>query len=213
MISLVPQNLRRILALGCHADDIEIGVGGTLLRLLAEHAGLHVTWVVMSAAGERRAEAQASAEQFLERAGSREIIIADFRDRFFPFQAEAIKEFLHQVADKTQPDLVFTHRLEDRHQDHRTVAEFTWHALRNHLVCEYEIPKYEGDLGQPNLFVPLAREVCERKIAITHESFASQRDKPWFTPDTFWALLRLRGLECNSPTRFAEGLYCRKMVM
>ena len=213
MNSLVFRNLNSILCLGCHADDIEIGCGGTLLRLIEQHPEAEVTWIVLSADGVRKAEAHDSAERFLSDAASQNIIVRDFRDRFFPQQAEQIKDFLHGVSREVSPDVVFTHRLEDRHQDHRLIAELTWQAFRNHLVMEYEIPKYEGDLGQPNVYVPLSEEICDRKIETIYTAFASQQDKPWFTRDTFRALLRLRGIECHSPSRFAEGLYCRKLVL
>jgi LmbE family N-acetylglucosaminyl deacetylase len=213
MIPLAPKNLKSVLCFGCHSDDIEIGCGGTLLRLIEEHPQLEVNWVVLSGEGVREDEARRSAEAFLAEAGRKNIVLRNFRDRFFPWQSEEIKGFMHSVARECSPDIVFTHRLEDRHQDHRTVAELTWHAFRNHLVLEYEIAKYEGDLGQPNVFVPISEELCKKKVSILSDCFASQQDKPWFTPDTFWALLRLRGLECNSPSRFAEGLYCRKMIL
>ena len=213
MTPLIPQRLDNILCIGCHSDDIEIGCGGTVLKLLERHPGANVHWVVLSAAGQREEEARTSARQFLAAAQQSRVVVGEFRDRYFPSQAEEVKDFIHDIARATTPDVVFTHRLEDRHQDHRLVAEVTWHAFRNHLVLEYEIAKYEGDLGQPNVYVPLSEELCRHKIDTVHEAFASQRDKPWFTPDTFWSLLRLRGLECNSPTRYAEGLYCRKMVL
>jgi LmbE family N-acetylglucosaminyl deacetylase len=216
MIPIAPKAVRNILCLGCHADDIEIGCGGTVLKLLSEHPTAKVTWVVLSADGVRRDEARRSAEVFLGQA-THEISIESFRDRYFPCQAEQVKDFVHQLAGKfdadSQPDVVFSHRREDMHQDHRLVAELTWNAFRNHLIFEYEIPKYEGDLGRPNVLVPLSLETCQRKVDTIYDSFASQQDKPWFTKDAFWALLRLRGLECHSPTGYAEGLHCRKMVM
>ena len=187
-----------------------------MLKLLDEHTEAKVTWVVLSAAGPRRAEAQASAERFLADVSS-EIVIADFRDRYFPYQGEQIKDFVHKLAeqinDVNQPSVIFTHRREDMHQDHRLVAELTWNAFRNHFIVEYEIPKYEGDLGQPNLFVPLTKETCQRKVDLLHEQFVSQRDRPWFTTETFWSLLRLRGLECQSAYGYAEAFHCRKVVM
>jgi len=213
MISLVPDQLDRILCLGAHADDIEIGCGGTLLRLLDERPELEICWVVFAADGERAAEARDSAERFLHGAAEKEIRVEGFRDTFFPYQGEQIKEYFCQLGRHFWPDLVFTHRLEDRHQDHRLLAELTWNTFRNHLVLEYEIPKYEGDLGQPNLFVPLREEICRQKIDALHEAFASQREKPWFTPDTFWSLLRIRGLECHSKSRYAEAFTARKLVV
>lgn len=202
--------LRRVLCLGCHADDIEIGCGGTLLRLLAEHPGLEVWWVVLSGEPVRAEEARESAAAWLAGAGERQVLFGDFRDRYFPAQWAPLKDFLHDIAARTEPDLVFSHRRDDAHQDHRLVGELTWNAFRDHLIWEYEIPKYEGDLGQPNVFVALEESVCRRKVELLRTAFPSQQDKPWYTADAFWALLRLRGLECNSPSRFAEGFYARK---
>jgi LmbE family N-acetylglucosaminyl deacetylase len=213
MLRLPIQRLDTILCLGCHADDVEIGCGGALLRLLAEHPQARVWWVVLSAPGLRATEARRSAERFLAGASDSQIVVGDFRDRYFPYQGEQVKDFIHGLARDAAPDMIFTHHREDMHQDHRLVAELTWNAFRDHLVLEYEIPKYEGDLGRPNLFVPLDRELCQRKIATLLEEFPSQRDKPWFTEDTFWALLRLRGLECNSPSRFAEAFHASKIVV
>jgi LmbE family N-acetylglucosaminyl deacetylase len=207
------KHLRRVLCLGCHADDIEIGCGGTMLRLLAEHPGIEVCWVVLSGDPARAEEGRRSADLFLERAGQRQIVCGDFRDRYFPAQWTQVKDFIHGIAAEFQPDLVFTQRRDDAHQDHRTVGEITWHAFRNHLVWEYEIPKYEGDLGQPNVFVALDESTCKRKVELLQTAFPTQHDKPWFTPDTFWSLLRLRGLECASPSRFAESFYARKMLI
>ena len=207
------KHLRRVLCLGCHADDIEIGCGGTLLRLLHEHPGLEVWWVVLSGEPERAEEARRSAAAWLAAAGQRQFLCGDFRDRYFPAQWAQIKEFVHDIAAKFDPDLLFTHRRDDAHQDHRLLGELTWNAFRNHLIWEYEIPKYEGDLGQPNVFVALEEAICRRKIELLHDAFASQQGKSWFTPDAFWAVLRLRGLECNSPSRFAEGFYARKTLI
>ena len=206
-------NLKTVLCLGCHSDDIEIGCGGTILKLLREQPEVSVRWVVMSGEGKRASESEASAKRFLGDAAQHQVQVESFRDRYFPTQAEAIKDFIHAVAAEVNPDLVFTHRLEDRHQDHRLVAELTWNAFRNHLIFEYEIAKYEGDLGQPNVFVPLEKELCEAKIDITYECFQSQQDKPWFTRETFSSLMRLRGVECNAPSGYAEAFHCRKMVL
>ncbi len=206
-------NLKTILCLGSHSDDIEIGCGGTVLKLLRDCPGVDVRWVVLSSSGGRANEARTSAERFLSGSSNSRILIQDFRDRYFPSQYEAIKDFIHGVSCEVSPDLVFTHRLEDRHQDHRLVSDLTWNAFRNHLIFEYEIPKYEGDLSQPNVFVPLEKNLCDTKINITYESFETQQEKPWFTPDTFSSLLRLRGLECNSPSGYAEAFYCRKITL
>lgn len=184
-----------------------------MLNLLRDHPNLQVHWVVLSGAGERSDEARLSAAEFLADAGGDRIVIKSFRDRFFPQQAVQIKDFIHSLSSEGDFDIVFTHRLEDRHQDHRLVAELTWQAFRNHLIFEYEIPKFEGDLGQPNVFVPLQKELCESKIEITYSRFASQQDKPWFDRETFWSLLRLRGLECNAPSGYAEAFQCRKLTI
>lgn len=207
------KNIRRVLCLGCHADDIEIGCGGSMLRLLDEHPGIEVWWVVLSGDPQRAEEAQRSAAMWLAGAGRRQVICGDFRDRYFPGQWIQIKDFIHGIATKFQPDLIFTQRRDDAHQDHRLIGELTWNAFRNHLIWEYEIPKFEGDLGQPNVFVSLNDAICKRKVDLLRDAFPSQQDKPWYTPDTFWALLRLRGLECNSPSRFAEGFYARKTLI
>ncbi len=214
MLNLRFDNLKRILCLGAHADDIEIGAGGTLLRLLAENPGTHVEWIVFSASPERAAEARRSAELFLRDAGSSRVVIKDFRDSYFPYQGEQIKSYFEELRGEiATPDLIFTHRGDDAHQDHRLLSELTWCAFRNHLIWEYEIPKYEGDLGRPNIFVPLSREVTDRKLDHLYEAFTSQHGKPWFTRDTFAALLRIRGVECHAAELNAEAFYCRKAVI
>jgi LmbE family N-acetylglucosaminyl deacetylase len=212
-VSLGPAGPLRVLAVGAHADDIEIGCGGTILRLVAEHRGLTVDWVVLSGTGDRGAEAADSAAAFLDGAAERRVVVERFRDGFFPYDGAAVKERFERLKAEVDPDVVFTHRLEDRHQDHRLVAELTWNTFRDHLILEYEIPKYEGDLGQPNLFVPLAAELCERKVELLRKGFPSQAGRDWFTDDTFWAQLRLRGLESRSPSRYAEAFGARKLVL
>ena len=213
MLELRPAAVRRILCLGAHADDIEIGCGGTLLKLLAEHPEAEVDWVVFSGQGERADEARRSAEAFLSGAARSRVDVHAFRDTFFPQAWGEIKEVFAELSQRVNPDVIFTHRREDLHQDHRAVAELTWCLFRDHLVLEYDIPKFEGDLGTPNVYVALAEDVCRRKVGHILEHFASQRTKPWFTDDTYWALLRIRGVECNSPTRYAEGFYGRKMLL
>jgi LmbE family N-acetylglucosaminyl deacetylase len=206
--------LETIVCLGAHADDIEIGCGGTLLKLLANQpAAIAVHWVVFSGNLTRSEEAKAAANAFLRDAGARHVVLHSFRDSFFPYAGLEIKEIFAKMGPTIQPDLVFTHRLEDRHQDHRTLAELTWNTWRNHQILEYEIPKYEGDLGHPNLFVALDEEQGERKVQALWDCFRSQHEKPWFSRETFYALMRLRGLECNAPGKLAEGFYCRKMVL
>jgi len=213
MRNLEMTGIKRILCLGAHADDIEVGCGGTILRLLDEIDDLSVCWVTLGARGERAKEAWASAETFIGRSVGREIIVRSYRDSYFPSQWHEIKTDLHEIARENSPDLIFTPRLEDRHQDHRVVAELTWCVFRDHLILEYEIPKYEGDLAAPNLFVPLSEETCRKKVRSIVDGFPSQHEKSWFSEDTFWALLRIRGVECNSSSRYAEGFTCRKMVL
>lgn len=203
----------RVLCIGAHADDIEIGCGGTILRILKENPHCEVYWVVLSAVGERRNEAMASAEAFLTSASKKTFHQFQFDDRFFPTDVRGIKQAFFETREKFCPDLVFTHRIEDRHQDHRCVAECTWNTFREQLILEYEIPKYEGDLGQPNLFIPLDREICEQKISLLMEHFPSQRGKYWFDEETYWALLRLRGLESRAESRYAEAFTARKMIV
>ncbi len=205
--------LRNVLCLGAHSDDIEIGCGGTLLQMLDDNPQLNVCWVVFGAGGERADEARQSAEAFLADTSNKRIVIKDFRDSYFPAQWTDIKVFFHQLSQQFQPDLIFTHRHDDRHQDHRVLNELTWCAFRNHVILEYEIPKYEGDLGQPNLYSPVTEEQTARKIELLDEMFATQRNKQWFSDDTFWSLMRIRGLECHSPSRFAEAFHTRKLLL
>jgi LmbE family N-acetylglucosaminyl deacetylase len=203
---------RHLLCLGAHADDIEIGCGGTILKLLQGEPDLRVTWVVFSAEGSREGEALASADAMLQSVTKRNVIVKQFRDGFFPACFERLKECFEELKATVCPDLVFTHYRGDLHQDHRLVGELTWNTFRDHLILEYEIPKYDGDLGTPNAFVPLDRRLCQRKIQTILASFPSQASRSWFNEDTFYALLRLRGLEANAPSRHAEAFYCRKLV-
>jgi LmbE family N-acetylglucosaminyl deacetylase len=211
MTTLCINKLDTVLCLGAHADDIEIGCGGTLLRLLAEHPALRVIWVVFSANMIRAEEARHSADHYYLRSRSdSRVEIKSFRESYFPYHGSDIKDFFNELGQQVSPDLVFTHRRDDLHQDHRLLSELTWNTFRNHLIWEYEIPKYDGDLGQPNLFVTLDVKTCERKVESLMEAFPSQHSKAWFSRDTFMGLMRLRGIESNSPTRYAEGFYCRK---
>ena len=203
---------KKILALGAHADDIEIGSGGTVLRLLQNNPATEVYWVVLGATGQRRAEALDSANQFLASARRKEIVVKDFRDGYFPYVGAQIKDFFEGLKRQFVPDLILTHYRGDLHQDHRLVNELTWNTFRDHLILEYEIPKYDGDIGSPNFFVHLDAALCKRKVASILQSFASQRGKAWFSEDTFYAMLRLRGLEANAPEKYAEAFYCRKLV-
>lgn len=203
-----------LLCLGAHADDIEIGCGGTLLQLLATRTNVRVVWVVFSSPGERGREARASASLFLKQAaGPPRVIVQNFRDGFFPYEGAKIKECFEDLKKEVDPDLIFTHYRLDRHQDHRTISDLTWNTWRRHLIVEYEIPKYDGDLGQPNCFVPLSKEIGARKIAHIREAFRSESNKAWFTEDTFQAILRLRGVECAAPDGIAEAFYCRKLIL
>jgi len=216
---MIPLSLRdgtssdlQILCLGCHSDDIEIGCGGTVLRLADEYPGCVFHWVVFSAIGVRRTEAQLAAALFT---GSKlqGPLLKTFRDGFMPFEATRIKEVFEELKQTISPDLIFTHNRSDAHQDHRLIAELTWNTFRDHLILEYEIPKYDGDLGQPTVFVPLQPDIYERKIRYLMEAFPSQQGKHWFDRDTFLSLMRLRGMECHAPGRHAEAFYCRKMVL
>jgi LmbE family N-acetylglucosaminyl deacetylase len=203
---------KKILALGAHADDIEIGCGGTILRLLEENPATEVCWVVLGASGQRRTEAVESANIFLANARPKEIVVKEFRDGYFPYVGTEIKDFFEELKRKYVPDLVLTHYRGDLHQDHRLVSELTWNTFRNHLILEYEIIKYDGDLGVPNFFVHLAKPVARKKIRTIIDCFKSQKDRSWFTEDTFSSILRLRGVECNAPEGYAEAYYCRKLV-
>jgi LmbE family N-acetylglucosaminyl deacetylase len=202
----------KILCLGSHSDDIEIGCGGTILRLLSRDANLEVFWTVFSSSKERETEARNSANLFLTQARRKEVIIEHFRDGFFPFDGSEIKNFFEGLK-RISPDLIFTHSRKDAHQDHRLISELTWNTFRDHFILEYEIPKYDGDLGQPNIFVPLDQEIYESKIRHIMDAFQTQRAKRWFEKETFLALMRLRGMECVAPSGYAEAFYCRKLVM
>jgi LmbE family N-acetylglucosaminyl deacetylase len=202
-----------VLAIGAHADDIEIGCGGTLLRLAESDPGATVTWIVLSGDGERANEARASAEDILSGFASQRVEVESFRDGYFPFEGAEIKDYFERLKTEVSPDVVFTHQRLDLHQDHRLVCELTWNTFRDHLVLEYEIPKYDGDIGSPNLFVPLSESISSRKIEALLTHFASQRGKRWFTRDLFEASLRLRGMESNAPVGRAEAFYARKLVL
>jgi LmbE family N-acetylglucosaminyl deacetylase len=209
---LVGRPLGSVLCLGAHADDLEIGCGGTILRLLEREAGVKVHWVVLSAEGGRRDEAVGSAEALLAGA-AHDIQFCAFEDRYFPSQSREIKRVFDTLGRTLSPDLIFTHYREDLHQDHRVVCELTWNTFRDHHILEYEIPKYEGDLGHPNVFVELPRPVCQAKIQHLLRAFPSQAAKYWFSEETFWATLRLRGIECRSASGYAEAFHGRKILL
>jgi LmbE family N-acetylglucosaminyl deacetylase len=201
----------RVLAVGAHADDIEIGCGGTLLRLAAQQRQLEVVWVVFCATPERAAEARASANAFLGGVPAR-ILVRDHRDGFLPYSGASVKDEFEGLKREVQPDVVFTHYREDRHQDHRLVSELTWNTWRDHLILEYEIPKYDGDFGSPNLFSPLSAGTLDRKVALVLEHFRSQAHRHWFDGELLRAVARIRGMECVAPGGLAEAFYCRKAV-
>ncbi len=200
----------KVLFLGAHSDDIEIGCGGTVLKLLETIPDVEVDWIVLSAAEERLVEAEASAKRFLGRARTARVQVAEFRERYFPYLPE-LKEYFDELGHELTPDLVFCPRFEDRHQDHRMVAELAANTFRNHLILNYEIPKYDGDLGQPGVFVPLSEPVVTEKIELLFEGFPSQHDRRWFTEQTFRSMLRIRGIEAG--VEFAEAFDCRKLVL
>jgi LmbE family N-acetylglucosaminyl deacetylase len=202
----------RVLAVGCHADDVEIGCGGTLLALAERRPDLEVTWLVLGAEGARADEARASAAAFLAGTSST-VVVEGFRDGFFPYLGPAVKERFEELKREVSPDLILTHVGHDLHQDHRLVSELTWNTFRDHLILEYEVPKWDADLTAPNVYVPLSHELLARKIELLLEHFPSQRGKHWFTDDLFRGLARLRGMEANSPTRYAEAFRCRKLVL
>jgi LmbE family N-acetylglucosaminyl deacetylase len=202
-----------VLCLGAHSDDIEIGAGGTLLSMIGRGVRLDVLWCVLSGAGEREREARASAQDFLAQAADAKIEILAFKDGFFPQHSEAIKCWFEQLKLRVNPDLIVTHRRDDAHQDHREVCRLTWNTFRDHRILEYEIPKWDGDMGQPNLYVPVSAAALHRKIELLTMHFGSQRSKQWFDPETFSGLARLRGMECRAPERYAEAFVARKLTV
>jgi LmbE family N-acetylglucosaminyl deacetylase len=204
-------SLGQILCIGAHSDDIEIGCGGTLLKLIDLYPNLTIYWVVLGASGQREQEAVASARQLMKDVQHKQIIIKGFRDGFFPYLGMEIKQCFEELKREVTPDLILTHYRHDRHQDHRLISDLTWNTFRDHLIWEYEIPKYDGDLGSPNIFVHLDEVICRRKVDHLFEHFSTQADKVWFTEDTFFSILRMRGIESNA--RYAEAFYCRKTVM
>ena len=204
---------RTILLLGAHCDDIEIGCAATVLYLINKFPDAHFEWIVFSASPTRAQEAMRSANNLLTSAASKNILINDFRNGYFPYVGDQIKDYFELLKTRISPDLILTHHLDDRHQDHRTLAELTWNTFRNHFILEYEIPKFDGGLGTPNCYIPVTPELAETKISTLMDCFVTEAAKSWFTPDTFEAMLRLRGVECNSPTGLAEAYYCRKISL
>jgi LmbE family N-acetylglucosaminyl deacetylase len=199
--------------LGSHSDDIEIGCGGTILRLVERYPLCSFYWVVFSAVGVRKAEAQRGAESFVGSRRPVQTLFKEFPDGFMQFVGSDVKASFEELKKIVSPDLIFTHNRKDAHQDHRLISELTWNTFRNHFILEYEIPKYDGDMGQPNVFVPLESEMCATKARYLMDSFQSQHAKSWFEESTFLSLMRLRGMECNAPSGYAEAFYCRKLVL
>jgi len=213
MRALSLDGVRSVLLLGAHSDDIEIGCGGTMLRLIAANPAAAVHWIVFSGQGNRVQEAEASAARFLERAKARTVEVHQFRDGFFPSEQALIKTYFEELKAKVDPDLIFTHYHDDLHQDHRVISELTWNTYRRHTVLEYEVPKWDGDLGNPNVYVPLSEEHARHKVKILMECFGTQRGKHWFDEETFNGLMRLRALECNAESKRAEAFYGRKVTI
>jgi LmbE family N-acetylglucosaminyl deacetylase len=203
----------RILCIGAHSDDIEIGCGGLILSILKRYRAAEVDWLVFSAPPGRDEEARRSAAMFLKGAAKSRVDLMSFRDGFFPFEGADIKARFETLKSRAEPDLVLTHYRDDRHQDHRLLSDLTWNSFRDHWILEYEIPKFDGDLGTPNCFVPLTKAICDRKVAYLQKAFGSQRDKHWFSGETFMGLMRLRGMECRAAGGYAEAFYGRKQVL
>lgn len=201
-----------LLCLGAHSDDIEIGCGATLLELQRAGQKLNITWVVLSAIGKRGDEARMGTERFASHADVRPEL-KEFKDGFLPYHGIEVKQFFEDLKSRVNPDVIFSHWGGDGHQDHRLVSELVWNTFRNHLILEYEIPKYDGDMGRPNVFMPIDESIARQKVAGLDAAFESQRSKAWFKPETFLGLMRLRGMESNSPSGYAEAFYARKLVL
>jgi LmbE family N-acetylglucosaminyl deacetylase len=205
--------LRSVLALGSHSDDIEIGCGATLLALSRVRPEVEITWVVLGAEGEREREARASAHAFMAAATRSEVVVHGFRDGFFPYIGGEVKDVFEELKSRLDPDVIITHARHDLHQDHRLVCELTWNTWRDHLILEYEIPKYDGDLGTPNVFVPVSEEIAREKVKLVLDAFKSQTEKHWFDEQLFLGLMRVRGMEGRSPSGYAEAFTCRKLSL
>jgi LmbE family N-acetylglucosaminyl deacetylase len=202
-----------VLCLGAHSDDIEIGAGATLLSMIERGVRLEIHWCVLSGIGERGKEARASAADFLQDVTSPNVEVMTFKDGFFPQGGEEIKLWFEDLKGRVEPDIVLTHHRDDAHQDHREVCRLTWNTFRHHCILEYEIPKWDGDMGQPNVYVPISAHIVEHKIDLLTKHFGTQRSKHWFDADTFRGLARLRGMECRAPERFAEAFFARKLIV
>jgi LmbE family N-acetylglucosaminyl deacetylase len=205
--------LNNILCLGAHSDDIELGCGGTILRLVNENPDMSVRWVVFSSDSVRESEALAGAGKFLNGIQNSKVVVEKFNNGFFPYIGGSIKKYFEKIKLHDTPDLIFTHYRDDYHQDHRLISELTWNTFRNHLILEYEIVKYDGGLGSPNFFVELPIPICKQKIEYINTCFKSQKEKQWFSNETFYGLMRIRGVESNSPSGYAEAFYSKKVII
>ena len=213
-LKLTPRGkILKILCLGAHSDDIEIGCGGTVLELIKSHRQAAFDWVVFSAPGRRKREAQEGASAFLSKAAKKAVVLKEFRDGFFPYVGGEIKEFFEQLKPEIDPDLILTHSRADLHQDHRLISELTYNTFRDHLILEYEVPKYDGDFGAPNAYVPISRAIGDEKIRLILKCFRSQAGNQWFSRETFQAVMRLRAIEANASSGYAEAFTGRKMVL
>jgi LmbE family N-acetylglucosaminyl deacetylase len=201
-----------VLCIGAHCDDIEIGCGGTVLALQRRYPGCRVHWLILTSVPARRSEALAAARAFVKPACRGETLVCDFPDGMLPGHLVQVKERFEAFKALVDPELILTHHGLDRHQDHSLVSQVTWQTFREHMIWEYEIPKYDGDLVTPNMYVPVSATAAARKIRLIVKAFESQRGKSWFTAENLLAMMRLRGLECRSPSGFAEGFHCRKLV-
>ena len=207
------QSPLKLLFIGAHADDIEIGCGATILSLLERYLNCDVRWVVLSGSDERQREAKQCSDLFIRNAGDKRVNILSYEDGYFPQQAGEIKRYFEDELKPNDPSIVFTHNRHDLHQDHRIVSELTWNTFRNHLILEYEVLKYDGDLGQPNVYFHVSEKKCKEKVSNIMQCFQSQSEKHWFTEDTFWSMLRIRGVEAASSSKYAESFYGRKIAV
>jgi LmbE family N-acetylglucosaminyl deacetylase len=213
MISCTLNRVKRVLCLGAHSDDIEIGCGGTVLQMIQQSKSLEIYWLVLCANPERTLEARRSANAFLARARKKTIVVKPFRDGFLPYLGSPVKECFEELKKAFTPDVIFTHCRHDLHQDHRLVCELTWNTFRDHFILEYEVPKYDADLRSPNFFVPLSDAQARKKVNNLIRYFATQRNKHWFCEELFYGLMRLRSTEAASPSRYSEAFYCRKALL
>jgi LmbE family N-acetylglucosaminyl deacetylase len=213
MISCNLNRVKRVLCLGAHSDDIEIGCGGTVLRMIEQSKSIEFYWLVLSSNPTRAAEAERSANAFLGRARKKTVVVKSFRDGFLPYLGPPVKECFEELKKAFTPDVIFTHCRHDLHQDHRLVCELTWNTFRNHLILEYEVPKYDADLRSPNFFVPLSDAQARKKVNSLMRYFTTQQNKRWFREELFYGLMRLRATEAASHTRYSEAFYCRKALL